>query len=137
MKKKFENLISIFRNQGINIAPGLSENDIINLEKKMNFLFPEDYKTYHSISNGFLDWEMDKNNFSIWTFDRIEEQYFENEEHEPDFIPICDYLINSWWYGYVKGRKGIYTDRDSLKPVAKDFEEFLELIITDDGKLYV
>ena len=139
----FEKSISYFKNEGISIAKGISEQDIIDLENKINFNFPDDYKRFHFISNGFLDWEMDNNCFSIWTFDRIEELYFKWGQEEPNFIPISDYCINSWWYGYIKGRNGIFSDSEgtlsnskTMKFVAKDFNEFINLVIADANILY-
>ena len=88
------------------------------------------------MSNGFLDWEMDENYYSIWTFDRIEEYYAEFKQSDSEFIPICDYLINCWHYGYIKNREGIFSDCNGIVCVAKDFNEFINLIIKDADILY-
>lgn len=124
-----------FKTKGLTIAKGISPQKLVELETKLNFNFPPDFKEFHLISNGFLNWEMDENCFSIWTFDRIEESYSETKYTEPDFIPIADYLINCQHYGYIRGKKGIYSD-SSLKPVAENFVELINLIIKDSDLLY-
>ena len=79
---------------------------------------------------------MDNFHFSIWTFDRIIESYEESKYDDSDFVPICDYLINAHWFGYIKGEKGIFKDYDRTLPIVLNFTQFLQLLISDSNKLY-
>jgi hypothetical protein len=79
---------------------------------------------------------MDNYNFSIWTFDRMIEEYEQEKKADYDFIPICDYLINSHWYGYIRNRNGVFKDYDRKELIAENFEEFLKLLLSDSEKLY-
>ena len=64
------------------------------------------------------------------------EAYEEVKKGDYDFIPICDYLINAHWYGYIRNRDGIFKDYDRKEPIAENFEEFLKLLLSDSEKLY-
>jgi len=135
-EQTFENVIKYFKQSGISLADGRSQNEIDQLEKELNFQFPKDYHELHLKCNGFLDWDMNENNISIWTFNRISEEYQNERKQDLDFIPISDYLINSHWFGYIREKEGIYKDFDRTDPIAKDFLGFLDLILTDSNELY-
>ena len=130
------NVINFYKSMGIDLASGVSEKEITTLEQELELSFPEDYKAFHRKCNGFSEWGMDQNNFSIWTFDRILKEYTEEKQEDKNFIPICGYLINSHHFGYLKGEIGIYNNFDQREPIATTFVEFLGLLVTDSKKLY-
>ncbi|MEZ4852376.1 MAG: SMI1/KNR4 family protein [Bacteroidia bacterium] len=132
----YEKVLEYFRSQGLKLGSGVSEEYIEAVEKIIGFKFPDDYKAYHKLSNGFLECGMDSNCFSIWPFDRLIEEYNYLPNADKDFIPISDYLINSHWIGYQKNKNGIYKDYEKTNPIAENFEEFLELLLIDSDKLY-
>lgn len=104
----FRNAIEYYKQIGVNIASGKSVIEIKEIQQELDFKFPDDFKEFHSICNGFLEWDMDNYNFSIWTFDRMTEEYEKEKKEDYEFIPICDYLINSHWNGYIRNRDGIF-----------------------------
>ena len=109
----FDEFIKYHSLHGIKIAPGASKEQIADLERSIDFVFPNDFKEFHSQCNGFLDGDMMEGDYvSIWTFDRILEEYGNAKNEDYDFIPIADYLINSHWYGYIREENGIYADYD-------------------------
>lgn len=135
-KFSFSSAIEHYKRIGVNIASGASNNEIEEVQNKLDFKFPDDFKEFHSMCNGFLEWDMDNNHFSIWTFDRIIEEYEKEKKQDYDFIPISDYLINSHWFGYIRNEEGIFKDFDRKVAVAKNFENFLKLLLSDSEKLY-
>jgi hypothetical protein len=71
--------------------------------------------------------------FSIWTLERIVEEY-EKTQYK-SFVPFCDFLIDSHRIGYLKTESGTYKDIDLTK-VANTFEQTIQLIIEDSRLLY-
>ena len=129
-------VIEHYRHIGVNIASGTDRKSIDALQKELDFVFPNDFQGFHLMCNGFLDRDMDNHYFSIWPFDRLTEEYEQEKKKDYDFIPICDYLINSHWYGYIRGRKGVFKDFNRKAPIAKDFKEFLKLLLINSDNLY-
>ena len=84
--------------------------------------------------NGFKDWDVIGNMFSIWTLERIKDEYEKCEDK--NFIPFCDYLIDSHRIGYLKNQSKVFKDFDQLNPIANSFEDTIRLIIEDSKLLY-
>lgn len=135
-KFSFSSAIEHYKRIGVNIAPGASITEIEDVQNQLDFKFPDDFKEFHSMCNGFSEWDMDNYYFSIWTFERMIEIYEKEKKEDFDFIPICDYLINSHWFGYIRDREGIFKDYDRKVAIANNFEEFLKLLLSDSEKLY-
>jgi hypothetical protein len=85
--------------------------------------------------NGFANWDMTSNMFTIWPLERIVEEY--NRESDKSFIVFADWLINSHHIGFVKGKNGVFKMYD-MSPVfiAGSFSEVVSLINEDADILY-
>lgn len=132
----FQKVIEHYKSIGVYVAEGTNHYHIEKIQNQLEYKFPDDFKTFHLMCNGFLEWDMDNFYFSIWPFDRIIEEYTKEKEEDFEFIPICDYLINAHWYGYIRNREGIFKDYDRENAIAKNFEEFLKLLLNDSVELY-
>ena len=53
MKKLIESIVQKHRNSGIDIYPPATSLDITAFEKQIGFSFPNDFKDFYSICNGF------------------------------------------------------------------------------------
>lgn len=100
-------LIDYWKRCGIKINEGASEQEIMILEKYLNFTFPRSFKELYLEMNGFKDLDWDAGMFSMMPLERIKEEYNSNNK---DFIPFCDYLINCHQIGFSKMEKGIFVD---------------------------
>lgn len=56
--------------------------------------------------NGFKDFDWNEHMFSIYPLERIKKEY--DEQTDKDFIPFCDYLVNSHQIGLYKKNKRIF-----------------------------
>ncbi|SMO34862.1 SMI1 / KNR4 family (SUKH-1) [Flavobacterium resistens] len=129
----FNYTISIWNEADIKLQSGASEELILEFEKKLNFKFPKDFRSFYLKVNGFVDFEWNKNMFSLWSLERIyEESKF---DQNLDYIAFCDYLINSHSMGFMKSRNGIFMNTTNEK-VCETFEEFIGLLNTNSDKLY-
>ncbi|WP_431241568.1 SMI1/KNR4 family protein [Flavobacterium sp. P21] len=129
----FNYTISIWNEAGIKLQSGASEELILEFEKKLNFKFPKDFRSFYLKVNGFVDFEWNKNMFSLWSLERIYEEY--KFDQNLDYIAFCDYLINSHSMGYMKSRNGIFMNTTNEK-VCETFEEFIDLLNANSDKLY-
>ncbi|WP_289659713.1 SMI1/KNR4 family protein [Flavobacterium panacagri] len=129
----FNYTISIWNEAGIKLQSAASEELILEFEKKINFKFPKDFKSFYLKVNGFVDFEWNKNMISLWSLERIYEDY--KLEQNLDYIAFCDYLINSHSMGYMKSKNGIFMNTTNEK-VCETFEEFIGLLNTNSDKLY-
>lgn len=129
----FDNIITVWKEADVKLQSGASEELILDFEKKLNFKFPDDFKFFYLKINGFVDFEWNTNMFSLWSLERIFEEYKLNQN--ANYIAFSDYLINSHCIGYVKNEKGIFMDTTNEK-VCETFEEFIILLNKNSDKLY-
>jgi len=107
---------------------------IIDTQQKLDFTFPNDFINFYKQVNGFNDWDVIGEMFSIWPLERIADEY--GKSNDKDFIPFCDYLINSHWIGYFKSKEGVFKDYDAFNPISKSFDETIRLICANSELLY-
>jgi hypothetical protein len=129
----FDSIIAVWRETDLKLQSSSSEELISEFEEKLNFRFPHDFKAFYLKINGFADFEWNANMFSLWSLERIFEEYKLNKND--NYIAFCDYLINSHSIGYVKDKNGIFMDTIDKK-VCETFEEFVGLLYTNSDKLY-
>jgi hypothetical protein len=123
-----------WKNEGIELNPP-SKPEIIKLaEEKLSFNFPVSFKNLYLEVDGFKGNDWRENMFSIWPIERILSEF--NESEDKTFIGFSDFLINSYALGFYKDLDGIYKDVDRHFPVAKTFEECIDLINSDSLLIY-
>jgi hypothetical protein len=128
------NVIETWRKEGLKLNNPASRESILTTQQKLEFIFPGDFYRFYTQVNGFRDYDMTGEMFSVWPLERIVEEY--EKTGEINFIPFCDYLIDSHRIGYLKNRAGVYKDHDRVNMIADTFEATMTLIIRDSTLLY-
>ena len=113
-------IINNWHKERVSLNPPAVIDQIIDCEKVLDFAFPDDFKNFYSICNGFHDWVMDSKFLSLWPIEKIIEEH----NSSSDFISFCDFLVNSHQIGFIKSNTGIYKDYDQSK-ICESFNEFL------------
>ena len=134
--KSIDEIIDIWRNTGIKLNAPATIDVLKKVQENINFQFPDDFINFYLRINGFKDWDMTNEMFSIWTLERIEEEVLKSDN--TNFIPFCDYLINSYRYGFHKDKLGIYKEyySDMTYKMTDTFEEIIKLIYLDSSSLH-
>ena len=128
-------IIERWQAENVSLNAGASTSDMAQLEQALDFKFPTEFKELYAVADGFAEWDMDPECFSMWPTDRILEEYAAAKD-DSDLIGICDFLIWSHALGFLRSAPGIFTDYDRTKPVAKTVAELVQLMETDPGELY-
>ena len=123
-----------WKNEGIELNPPSTSLIIKLAEEKLSFNFPVDFKRLYLQIDGFKDYDWRENMFSIWSIKRILAEFDEREDKA--FIGFSDFLVNSHALGFYRDLNGIYKDVDRHFPVAKTFEECIDLINSDSSLIY-
>lgn len=131
--------ITYWKNLGIPLNAGVSMREILDLEIYLNFIFPNDFKELYLKINGFTNWELDRNGFSMMPLEIIKEIY--DDLGVLEFIPFCDYLINCHHIGFSKAENGIFIDYNNPTKLHNDkvsdtFIGSLSEIIKNSDKAY-
>jgi hypothetical protein len=126
--------ILTWQQEGIRLRPGALETYIVEMEQWLGFSFPQDFYEFYKVVNGFERYESNKELFSLWSLETLWEEYLGSKNNE--FIGICDYMINSYQFGYLKSQPGIYRNAIGFEKVANSLSEFIELLNADSDLLY-
>lgn len=128
-------ILGTWRLNGIELNPGASLKSIQRLEQEIDFEFPQSFKEVYQSVNGFGDFDWTPNMFSFFSLNRIKEEH-SRKGYWKGFVPIFDYLINSYHIGYIKGRKGIFKDYSCKEIICDDICELFCLIHEDSDLVY-
>lgn len=136
---EIKEIIETWKNSKIKLNEGASLIEINQLEKKLKYEFPETFKEFYTKIDGFKDSDWNENMFSIFPIERIKDEY-ETSENK-DFIPFCDYLINSHQIGFNRKNHKIYINYENIlgdfnDKVADNFKLSLIEIINNSDKIY-
>jgi len=140
-------IIQQWKVEKIQLNPPATLDAIKHTEDTVNYTFPSDFKELYLIADGFKDWDWRPNMFSLWPLQRIIDEYLEalsrnngkssyQDEHAKNFVGFCDYLINSHQIGFFKNKIGVYKSYDEFNPIAKSFNDALQLINKDTELIY-
>lgn len=133
MESLYDLTISIWSKTDVKLQKGISLALISEAERKLDFKFPEDFKAFYQRVNGFVDCDWNKDMFSLWSIERIVEEYL-NDENK-DYIAFCDYLISSYTFGYIRNGESIIMNITSEK-ICDTFDDFIQLLNSNSDKLY-
>jgi hypothetical protein len=137
MKLWIQNAIDQWNTEGLQLNPPASASDIEKAEACLSFHFPEDFKELYSIVNGFADFEIRGFMLSLWSLDRIIDDYTASKK----FIMFSDFSISVCQYGFDKDKIGVFKaythhQQGSYELVTESFQEMIELINTDSELLF-
>lgn len=132
--------------------PGATHDDVVAAERRLNVSLPRDMREFYECMNGTEQLtDMDHGLVRLWSLDELRTVQEEMEgdrdyEHVADAIVFADHLHWSWAYA---GRRGAPHDADDDRfyvfiiggaggtiPIATTFSRFVELISSDDPRLY-
>jgi hypothetical protein len=126
--------VSNWKHNGIKLQPGISLDDIAKLENQLQFQFPTDFKEFYQQANGCEYLEMTESCYSLWSVERILEEY--QKDSNDNYVGFCDYLVNSYSFGFFKNENGIFQEFNQFEVKGETFKRFIELINDDSNKLY-
>lgn len=137
MESWVDRVIQKWKSEGVKVNEGASIELIAETEKKLNFIFPEDFKAFYRQIDGFKDLDWQEHMFYFWPLHRIVEEY----EAGIGFISFCDFLLASHYLGYKKNEQGIFKkysicDHTEKEPIAQSFEEVVGMINSSNDLIY-
>ncbi|MEN0053336.1 MAG: SMI1/KNR4 family protein [Mucilaginibacter sp.] len=137
MENWIEEVITKWQLEGVRLNPPAAISDIEEVESILDFRFPEDFKAFYSVINGFdgLDWQ--EHMFTFWPLKLIIEDF--EAASDKSFIGFCDFLINSYSIGFVRNRDGIfksYNYIENKESIARSFEEVVDMINSNNDLIY-
>ena len=133
-KKSMDEQIKVWRHTDLKLNDPAAADLIRDTQQKIEYDFPDDFIKFYKQVNGFKDWDVIGEMFSIWTLERIVEEYEKSDDK--NFVPFCDYCIDCHRIGYLKDQPGVYKDYDQTVKIADKFDETIELIICGSDLLY-
>lgn len=128
-------VIQQWKREKIELNPGFKADDLFLAESTLDFIFPNEFKELYIKVNGFQENEWRTNMFSIWSIERIIEEY--NFSEDKNFIGFSDYLINSHQIGFLRDKKGIYKYYENSGFISNTFAQSIHLINIDSELIYV
>ncbi len=133
------NVISFWKTKDIELGAGASLVEIEKTEKIVGLNFPEAFKILYQKRNGFTNWGWTENMFSIWTLEKIVEEY--NYGRNNNFVAFSDFLINSHWIGFAKDKSGVFKWYDLqeypiMEKIADKFEDAIQMINSNSDNIY-
>jgi hypothetical protein len=137
LKKWISEVLSQWKEEGIKINQGASFADIVRAEDLIAYKFPYDFKELYSVINGFVDFEARGFFLSLWSLNRIIDDYEKNKE----FIIFCDHSLSVCQYGFHRNKAGIFKtythhQQGPIEHIAESFRQAIELINSDSELLF-
>jgi hypothetical protein len=91
-----------YKKIGLELSVGVNDDEIIAVERELDFQFDEDFKALYKCFGGFRDNDWTPELVSLWTLQRVVEQASIN------FVPFADYSIGIFFYGFLRGQSGVF-----------------------------
>lgn len=113
-------IIDDWKAEGIAVNGPAGNTEISACEATLSFSFPDDFKFFYSLCNGFTEWAMDSRMLSLWSLEKMI-----SENSEDDFIAFADYNANGSQVGYIRGKDGLFHDYNREK-FCDTFEQFID-----------
>lgn len=130
-----ECLIAYWLSEKTLLNPGASIEMIIDAERQLDFVFPEDFKQLYSKVNGFSERDWLPNMFHLWPLELIV------EEHEissnKSVISFADYFIFSHTIGFDKNQNAIVKNHGNQTDfLCNSYIDAILLINTNAASIY-
>ncbi len=126
--------INFCKMSGVKLNSPATQEMITDTQNKLDYEFPSDFINFYRKANGFVEWDFIGNMFSIWSLEKIVNEYSNGDDK--NFIPFCDHSIDLYRIGYLKSDEGVYNDFNQEKSISKTFKDTLRLINEDSELLY-
>ncbi len=137
METWVQQAIDQWKKEGIELKKGVSSEKFQWAEAQIGFVFPEDFKKLYSVVNGFVDFEMRGFMLSLWSLERIVDNY----QDKKGFIMFSDHSISVCQYGFSKIRQEIFKSHTHnqygpIDIIAQSFQQMIELFNCDSELLF-
>ncbi len=147
-------LVDHWTTQGLKIATGATEQEVLSFESQNRAILPGDFRDYFLKVNGmFQDFHnsSDQEGFAFWPLNQVTNVSKECAKYSPNlpvpanpqnYFVFADYLQWSWAYAIHLGTRsseaGQVIHVGTLRPkvVAGSFTEFVDLYLQDARDLY-
>lgn len=141
MQNWVQEVITKWRSETVKLNTPAIATDIEKTEAALNFKFPEDFREFYLVANGFEDYDWQEHMFSLWPLERIIEEY---ESEDKRFIGFCDFFTSSLFIGFNKIQPGIFKiynlkEHQNVEMgvlIAQSFEEVIGMINSSSDLLY-
>jgi hypothetical protein len=124
--------------KAIRLNPGCTVDQFENVEALLGLKFPKEFKQLYLTVNGFVDFEWDANMFSIWSLERIVNEF--NDSTDKEFVVFCDYFLSVFDLGFQRNKTGVYRNYSlpdaEIELVSNSFKEVIGMINSDSKLLY-
>ncbi|MFD0990695.1 SMI1/KNR4 family protein [Mariniflexile jejuense] len=134
-----DNIIGEIKQLGIKVNGKSEKEDLIKLTNTLDFDFPNDFKNFYLIANGFSDY-IGFERHHIWDINKICE---ENTAADKLYIKFCDSMLSCPWIGFSRKDRKIYKGYGlenefdgNAEFIAETFTDFLKLMTNNSEKLY-
>ena len=130
-------VLAQWKEEGIEINQGASFADIERAEDLIGYRFPNDFRELYSVVNGFVDFEARGFYLSLWSLNRIVDDYDKDKE----FIIFSDHSLSVCQYGFHRSKAGIFKtythhQQGPTEHIAESFRQAVELINRDSELLF-
>jgi hypothetical protein len=122
----------------VKMNPPATISEIEHTESVLNFIFPEDFKQFYLVINGFdaLDWQ--EHMFTFWPLKMMIEEYNENEQ---GFIGFSDFLLKINSIGFSRHANGVFKLYSSIENnipeyIASSFQQVVHMINSSNDLIY-
>lgn len=137
MENWIQKTISQWEEEELELNGGASLDDFKSAEAQIGYTFPKDFKKLYSVTNGFVDFEMRGFMLSLWSLERIVDNY----KHNKGFIMFSDHSLSVCQYGFSKVEKEIFKaythhQQGPIEIVAPSFQQMIELFNCDSEVLF-
>jgi hypothetical protein len=154
MSTSYKRLIDHWTAQGLKIAAGATEREVVSFESQNRVSLPEDFREYFLKVNGMVqDFEnsCDQTGFAFWPLSLVTSVAKECAKRSPteptfrdpeSYFVFADYLQWSWAFAiHIDANSpddGQVVHVGTLRPkvVAGSFTEFVNLYLQDARELY-
>lgn len=118
------------------LNPPASVTEIERTEKALNFKFPDDFKQFYKVADGFTGLAWQKHLFTLWPLEMMVKKF--EDYNNKNFIGFCDFLLASHFIGFNANRTGIfksYQYEDGVL-IADTFEELIKMVNQKNKLIY-
>lgn len=126
--------ISIWTSNEVKLKSGTSLEKIYEFEKLLTIKFPQTFIDLYLKVNGFEDFDWNEHMFSLWSLDRILQEY--KESADENYVGFCDFLINSHTIGFCKSDLLIYKSYEQSNPIANNFPDIISMVNSSSDLIY-
>jgi len=137
MENWIQKAIDQWKEEELELNGGANSEEFENAEAQIGYKFPEDFKKLYSVVNGFVDFEMRGFMLSLWSLERIVDNY----KNKNGLIMFADHSLSICQYGFNTYYEGIFRaythhQKGPISLIAQSFQQMVELFNCDSEVLF-